>query len=116
MSVQYDEMEKFLRDNGWKIYSKDGRKKLWESPHDGKKYFTQFAVSAQQIHDDEKREAARLKAQQDMATGLEEHYDKYVRFEVDVNKEFPPKRKRKTSKKVKNPKANREKILKDLGF
>lgn len=118
-SKQYVE-EKILRDVGWKIHSKDGGRKFWQSPHDGKVYSTSMAVMAEQVHQAEALEAARLKNQQDAIQSAEE-YEKFFNFDVNIDEEYPaPKPAPKGKKPVKKTKrainAQRKKALRELGF
>lgn len=105
--------EQWLREKGWKIYSKEGQKKFWESPHDQKVYSTSTAVIAQRIVDQEQE--FKLRAQQLLQPeGFdEERWKKFDNWEVDVDELWPPPEKKKTKKKARQSK---DKNIKDLGF
>lgn len=113
-----EEDEKYLRDTGWKIHSKDQGKKFWESPHDGKVYLTGHALLAQQVADEKKQEEVRQARALELQMGAEEYGElNFSEYEEQFDKIFPPPKAPK--KKKASPKAKKRSVkrnIKELGF
>lgn len=105
--------EQVLRNAGWKIHSKEGLSKFWESPYDGKVYSTSMAIIAQRIHEDEER--SKVRAKQLLGEDKAMHdFEEYFNWTKDLDKIIsPPKKKVKKSKAKKQAK---EVSIKELGF
>lgn len=107
------EEEFFLKQAGWVIHSKEGRRKFWESPHDKKVYPTTLALAAQRVMDAEARQQAQadhiLKDMEDL-----KDLDKFQNWEVDPDELWPPPKKKKVKKK--KEKRSTAQNIKQLGF
>lgn len=101
-----------LKNAGWKIYSKDGKRRFWESPYDGKVYATTFAILAERVHQEEKFESGRLARLAELEKGAQEYEEFDMYKEGALETIVPPLDEKKPRSKKKRTKKN----IQELGF
>ena len=109
---QTDE-EKYIQDAGWRIYSKDGTRKFWQSPYDGRVYTTGHALIAEKIAEETRQAEARIARAEADQKSLET-LDRFLNWEEGALEEIAPTPTK--TRKKRRPKQSVEKNIKDLGY